>query len=525
MGLAASLLPAVPPVEAATPRPLVSRPGQVKIVTINARQNAVLGIKRFEDMFELTRALRRRPPAFDGGFRGGVWAPDVMITVEMRPSNAEIFEHIMRQRFPHKFRLAGAEDASGQIIYNPDTLTLAGEVERWEDVCLADKSAGRRQGRFYQIARFVEKATGAQFVVASMHMPKSLPEPHCYTDNIEQLRTRLENDPGAVFIGGDFNRRAVELQSECDPEERSAMLPWYSMLVAPTDGGRVFQDAVVTHHRRLQRSLREQWTHEQKAESVACIGGSKIRRTRIDYLFASGATVADASADVPGWAGATRGTKHPENHKYSDHRFVQGRFVITGPRRPNAPTLARSRGGRIDVTWASVPGASGYIVYRAIGNRAFDELARVAPELTGFSDSFTEHGHLYRYAIAAIGPNGGQSHESNARRARADARGPQVVRVSPPNGATGVARLPLIDVTFDEDIAPKSVTGDRIELFKGRQRVAGQVVHIAPNVLRFRPAQRLKRFTVYTIRVRPVQDELGNVGSDNTSSFRVRRKP
>lgn len=523
--LGATLLPATP-AAAANPRPMVSRPGQLKIVSVNARQNAVLGIKRFEDMFELTRALRRRPPAFDGGSRGGVWAPDIIVTTEMRPSNAEIFEHIMRQRFPHKFRLAGYEDASGQIIYNPDTVSPVGEVEVWQDVCLADKTSGARQGRFYQIARFVELGSGAPFTVAAIHMPKSLPEPHCFTDNIDEMKSRTQNDAGAVFITGDFNRRAVEMHHECDPQETSPPLPWYQHMVFATEQGPAFEDAVILHQRRIGASLKDQWTHEQKQASIACDGGTKIRRTRIDYLFSTGATVAEASADHPGWAGPEPGTKHPENHKYSDHRFIWGRFALGSVGRTGPPRVAAARGGRIDVSWDALEGAVGYVVFRGFGRRALRQVATVGAEVTTYSDISTTHGQRYRYAIAPINSAGGHGHESSTRGARADSRGPQVVGVNPPDGATGVARIPFVEVTLDEPIAATSLQkGDRLELYRGSQRIWGKVTQIAPNMLRFRPANKLRRRTLYTARLRPLQDPLGNVGAGYTWSFRTRRAP
>src|SRR5688572_12023786 len=104
--MALSLVPAraqeppggVPPVKQ-TP------PGQVTVVTINAKQYPILGIRRFRKMFQLSRALRRRPLAFDGGFFGAIHAPDVIVMQEIRPSNAEIFEHILRQRFQVKYQI------------------------------------------------------------------------------------------------------------------------------------------------------------------------------------------------------------------------------------------------------------------------------------------------------------------------------------------------------------------------------------------------------------------------------------
>ena len=52
------------------------------------------------------------------------------------------------------------------------------------------------------------------------------------------------------------------------------------------------------------------------------------RRTRIDYIFAADATIAEAHADHPGWAGEEPGSHSPENFKYSDHRWVWARVAV-----------------------------------------------------------------------------------------------------------------------------------------------------------------------------------------------------
>ena len=141
--IAVTIASGIFPAEAAdTPKALVSVPGQLKIVSVNARQNAVLGKKRFEDMFELTQALRRRPLAFNGGYTGGVAAPDVIGLQEIRNGYVEIFEHVLQQRFPNRYRIAGSEEAASQMIYNVSTVTPVGDVTSWEDVCLGDTGIG-----------------------------------------------------------------------------------------------------------------------------------------------------------------------------------------------------------------------------------------------------------------------------------------------------------------------------------------------------------------------------------------------
>ena len=102
--------------------------GQVTVVTINAHQFPILGIKRFRAMYQLARAMRRRPLAFDGGFFGAIQAPDVVVLQEIRFSNAEIFEHILRQRFQVKYRIITPPDSAAAIIAHPDTVSLVGDV-------------------------------------------------------------------------------------------------------------------------------------------------------------------------------------------------------------------------------------------------------------------------------------------------------------------------------------------------------------------------------------------------------------
>lgn len=507
---------------------MISPPGQIKIISTNTRQNAVLGIKRFEDMFELSQALRKRPRAFDGGFNGGIHAPDIVVTQEMRPSNLEIFEHLLRQRYQQKYRIAGLEDAASQIIYNSETVALTGEPMTWEDVCLGETSAGDRHGRFYQAARFTEIASGAPFTVAGMHMPKAFfnsGQTDCYPRNLQEFRTQLDDEPGAVFIAGDFNKRPVEIAHECDSDENSPEQPWYTSMTQPTDGGRVYIDTVRQWHRQRGVIMAEEWTHEQKSETLTCDGASRYRRSRIDYIFQSGAVTTEAHADHPGWAGIEPGTKLPGFHKYSDHRFVFGRFVLTGPPKPLPPTATEARDGAIELSWTPVEGAVQYVVLRSIGNRAFTELVRTDGTITTYTDSFTEHGVTYAYAIAPIGADGGQGFESLKGSATADARGPQVAHVTPGPGATGVDRRTSIRVVFDSGVNPESVSGDRIRLVRGRTLITGSLRIESPRVLVFDPDFALRPGTRYSVKVKPVQDRLGNVGGGKSWEFYTYAKP
>jgi endonuclease/exonuclease/phosphatase family metal-dependent hydrolase len=466
--------------------------------------------------------LRNRPDAFNGGYSGGVTAPDVIALQEIRVPYVEIFEHVLRQRYPNQFKIAGFEEATSPMIYNADTVTPVGEVTTWEDVCLGDEASGSRTHRFYQVARFTENRTGAPFSVAGFHMPKNFggTQPDCYIDNVMMLREQLEAEPGATFIAGDFNKRSVQTQLECDPNERSEPFHWYELMTSP-DEGRVYADAARRDARMHSKSMANQWTHEQRSRTENCDGTHRFRRSRIDYIFSSGAAVAEGSADAPGWAGAAPGTKSGE-HKYSDHRFVSSRFVLTGPPQPVRPQAARRRGGEVDLSWSPIEGATRYVIYRAIRRRGFDTLGTVKATTTTFDDDFTEHGVTYRYKVAAIGENQGQGVESGATFVEIDKRGPQVRYVSPRRGALAVERRAVIRVTFDEAVRPDSVMQDRIRLYRGRKRLPGKLRQESSRVLIFNPSFPMRAGREHKVVVKPVTDRLQNVGGVAVWTFETK---
>ena len=513
------LLAVLPPLgaTAAPPPPaqLTSLPGQVVVVTVNAKQNRILGLARFLALFELPKALRFRPEAFNGGFNGAVTAPDVIVVQEVRPSNLEILVRLLRQRFPYKYEALEPTGAAAAFVINTATVTLQGEVTTWDDVCTTEETpTDNRSTRDYPIGHFVENATNAPFVVAGMHMAKrydTTGQPNCVPRNMERLEEELADETAPIVVAGDFNRRATTNPYECDRDERSTPNPWYALLTQPADGSRVFVDAVRQWHRGGSRSMEHEWTHEQRQSRVLCDQTTHFKRSRIDYLFASGAAVAEAHADHPGWAGAEPGTKGPAP-RYSDHRYVWGRFVVSGPPRTLQPTAVPGQGGRIEVSWHPRAGATGYVVYRALRGRAYSVLAQVTGDVTSTTDVFTEHGRSYRYAVAPVGADGGIGRESRPAFAVADKKGPHVLRVTPPRGATGVETTPAIRVRFDERVAPASVTPDTIRLWYGRKRIAGTTFVTAGNLLTFDGFHRLDRGKTYRVVVDSVDDVLGNAG-------------
>lgn len=515
VSIAAVLAMALPQTASAAserPPPKASLPGgQIDVVTINAHQRPVLGIKRFRAMFELSRALRTRPAAFDGGFRGGVAPPDVLIVEEMRPSNLEIFQHLLRQRWHHKYEIVGPDNSSADILINPDRIQLDGDVTTWTDACLPQRT--------YEFAHLTEKSTGLGFVVAGVHFWKNYGNSSCLIQNVDEMQSQLSQETEPTIIGGDFNRRSVQTPLECDRDEQSPALQWWSELTSPTDGGRPYVDAVRTWHRLHHVSMASQWTEEQFSTKEICDGTLGHQRSRIDYLFAAGAGIGDARADNPGWAGPTPGTVSDTNYKYSDHRYVWGRFVLGGPPRPDKPTAVARRAGRIQVTWTPVSGATQYVVYRSIEGRPYDTLAIADPSATSYLDFSTEDGTMYRYSVAAVGTDGAQGLESAHVSAIADASGPDVVSTIPFAGATGVDPGSSIVVNVDDAIDPSSVGDTSIRLFRGSHRVAGRVLNPTRRQVKFNPASRLREGTTYKVVVSGLRDKLGNKGAAHTWTF------
>jgi endonuclease/exonuclease/phosphatase family metal-dependent hydrolase len=507
---------------AIAPRASTSPAGQVKIVAVNAQQNRVVGLKLFIRLFELGRALRERPPAFDGGYPGAVAAPDVLIIQEMRPSNVEIFQRLLKQRYGFKYEIIGPSDSAAVIVINTERVQLQGEVTTWPDVCTDEgHPTDGRSSRNYEFAHLIENESGAAFVVAGMHAAKNYSSTglqDCFIRNIAELRRQLADETAPTIIGGDFNRRPVADQYECDHNEESEPQPWWSMMVTPSDGGRAYLDTVRTWNRSHHIPMSEEWTHEQIDASVECNGSSDFRRSRIDYLFSAGAGIAEAHADHPGWAGRLAGSRNPDNYQYSDHRWVWGRFGVAGPAQPARPLGLPLSGGRVEVQWAPVDQAAEYVVYRALSGHAYRILKRVPGSETTYVDGDTVNDVTYRYAVAAVVDGGAQGIESRPVYALADSRGPHVTGVRPGSGAVGVPTSSNVEVFVDEVPSTSSVGPDTIRVYANGRRIRGTVVRVSSRRLSFKPS-RLARGTRYRVVVRDLRDHLGNFGPRFQWSF------
>lgn len=495
----------------AAPSIRASPPGQVVIVSINARQHLLLGIKRFTMMFELSRALRRRPVAFNGGFQRSVAPADVIVIQEIRASNLEIFERLLQQRYNMPYQVVGLSSARAVFIVNTEVIDVLAEPTSWEDPCFNESNVEEERSiRTYQVGRFAEKATGSPFTVAGVHFSKDYTEQDCLVRNVQELKRQVRDEIPPVYVVGDFNRRSTLETRECDEEEVSEPLAWWSEMTTATEGP-AFIDTVKDYHRSRGWSMRDEWTHEQKIPGLVCDQSTRIRRTRIDYIFSTHTVTAQAHADHPGWSGGDPGTLSPVNPKYSDHRFVWGRYVLSGPPQPAPPMTVPDAGGLIHVSWAPVEEASSYLVYRSVGGRPYEQMATITAPTTTFDDPNTEHGATYRYAIAPVSPTQAQGMESLATPATADARGPRVARVLPRKGATGVDIRSDVVVVYDDRVAPDSVTQDTLMLFtaKGR-RIPGTVDQIGRRRLMLEPFRRLEKGYSYYVVARSVRDHLGN---------------
>jgi endonuclease/exonuclease/phosphatase family metal-dependent hydrolase len=510
------------PVSADLPRELSSPLAQLQIVSVNAKQARVLDVNRFNRLLALTLALRSRPAAFDGGFAAAVTAPDVLILQEMSLSNVEIFRRLLNQRSDNQYEIVATENSKPKFLINSNTVTLNGEPVAWTDPCVP--GSGGDPPRDYFFARFFETTSALPFVVAGVHLEPKYGETGqsgCRRRNVAELRAQLEAETAPVIVGGDFNQRATGQFRECDVEEETEPSDWWVRMTAPPGGGKVYVDAVREWHRRHVASMVDEWTHEQKSVEVTCDGVLRNRRTRIDYLFASGAVIAEAHADHPGWAGPDPGTRDPVNSRYSDHRFVWGRFVIAGPPQPQGLAAAHDEDGAVHLTWEPSEGAVQYIVYRAVGKRQYSVLEQVDAAVTNFDDVSTEHGRTYRYAVAPVDANGLQGLESKAVTVEVDTVGPRVIDVDPNRAARQVPRDIVVNVRFNEPIDRLSVGNRTISLTRNGARTQGVIELVADEELTFTPDGLLKKKTTYTINVRPVSDLVGNEGRSFTSTFRT----
>lgn len=515
--LVASALPARPQRRAENASP----PGQVTVRTINARQQGVLDLTTFRRLFEFVQATRARPVAFDGGNAEATAMPDIIVFQEMRFSNLEIAERLLDQRSSFDYEIVSSEGAMTRFLVNVTTMAIVGDTQMITDPCRA--GSGEAPAKRYLLARFTENATGAPVVVVGVHFKAKYFETGqdgCRERNIDAIRAALATETAPIIIGGDFNSRSVEVPLECDPDERSTPFGWWTYMTSPPAGSRPFTDAVLATHRAHGEVMTHEWTFERHQPVTFCHGDEgPFKRSRLDYFFTSGVVVASAHADHPGWAGAIPGARNPDNPKYSDHRWVAGRFVLTGPPQPSRPAATTGAGGVIDVTWEAAEGVTGWVLYRGSGRRLYQPVGAFGSDVKSYHDTETSNGVRYRYAVAPVGIDGGQGLESAPVTAVADARGPQVIGRRPPAGGRQVSRNATVHVFYDEAIEPASVTGETIAVYRKGSLVRGVVRQVSGSHLIFDPRSRWRKNSRFVVVVRPVTDVLGNRGTRESFSF------
>jgi len=100
---------------------------------------------------------------------------------------------------------------------------------------------------------------------------------------------------------------------------------------------------------------------------------------------------------------------------------------------------------------------------------------------------------------------------------------PNVVSVNPANNATNVSKNPTLQITFNENLRPATVTSASISLKLSNTTIAGNL-NLAGNVVSFTPSANLAENSTYTIYVTggTIQDLAGNVlNGDFSSQFTV----
>jgi endonuclease/exonuclease/phosphatase (EEP) superfamily protein YafD len=273
----------------------------ITIVTVNARQT---GRDMDEGRLErLAEALVSRGGR--GAEREAGRGPDVIVVNEMYPKQVEGFvSHLnaaterQHDGSPGGFAAASSSPVGRAKVFVDVNAIEVLETSMWNDVC--DPKAR------FQIASLKSRTSDRPLTVAGIHLSPHYERPgECRRANIAELLRLTSGVDGPVVVAGDFNKRAMETDRECDPDEASAMLAWWKDV---TTGPRKLVDTV---RRSQERSLADQWTHEAPSDSELCDGSTGRKRSRIDFIFAS-EELEIVSAGVD-----------PEPHGgYSDHRFV-----------------------------------------------------------------------------------------------------------------------------------------------------------------------------------------------------------
>jgi Fibronectin type III domain len=455
------------------PVPVVAAPGEqtspnneLVVVTVNTKQNTTDNAR----LFELANALRNRPVASSGDY----FAPDVIIAQEINNDvSLSVFRDNLNNLFAANYEVKGSTDPSvkAKFLVNTTTMTFD-SASTWSDVCDATAK--------YQLVRLRETATNKSVTVAGAHFRVGYANEDCRKRNADETRRQL--DGASRSIVGDFNQRAMNKDLECDPFETSGDKPWYSAMTSTSSiDGIYYIDAVRAHNRANNQSLAHEWTHEQKSISTLCDGSDNYKRSRIDYLFVSNNVgVKEAHADHPGWANeAERGTiacTPSPACKYSDHRFVWGRFDLgslqSTPEAPANLQASAVSSTQIDLTWTAVPNATGYSIERSNdGATGWSQIATTGSP--GYSDTTVIENSTRFYRVFASN-SGGKSPPSNVPSATTPATPP-----TQPNNLTamGGKRKVTLTWTASTDAGGSGLAG--YEIWRSTTGAAGSFTKVA----------------------------------------------
>jgi endonuclease/exonuclease/phosphatase (EEP) superfamily protein YafD len=284
---------------------------EISFVQVNARQHT----KDADDgrLQTLASAIHRRLPS----------APDAITVNEMNPHQLPKLVAFLNDGYRGSAAYAPVEPSGkgrAKAIVNTATFQVAAVAE-WGDMCEPKAT--------FQLSTLQQVGGQGRFNVAAVHLSPHYENPgECRRSNIEELRRQLGGVAGPAIIAGDFNKRAMNTERECDLEEASKMLPWWELVTGRSSDGPSFVDSVRHFNRSSNLSMKDQWTIEQTREGELCDGTTGYKRSRIDYVFVSDdVKILAASADTPGWADEASPGK-PSGDRYSDHRFVAVRLAI-----------------------------------------------------------------------------------------------------------------------------------------------------------------------------------------------------
>ncbi|MBA3628113.1 MAG: hypothetical protein H0W55_00315 [Actinobacteria bacterium] len=322
-GLLISSLSGVVPA-AAAPAEKASPNGQVVVITVNARQILRHSTARME---QLAIALRNRPTASDGNY----YAPDVILVNEVSAADLATVRNHLNNLFSSNYKTFGAtsDDVKTKFLVNSTTMSTTSS-RTWVDDCISSVK--------YQLINVKEASSGISLTVGGVHFRADYGGSGgsvCKNQNAKKARKQLGSQGTKGSVIGDFNKRAMLTERECDPDERSGAESWYKdMTEYSSVDQRAYVDAVGAYNRASGLTMFNEWTHEQEDLTTLCNGTTGYRRNRIDYIFV-GTTLRslEAHADHPGWANeaqpGTIGCTPAPQCKYSDHRFVWGRIRLS----------------------------------------------------------------------------------------------------------------------------------------------------------------------------------------------------